>query len=110
MAWGVQNKVLEAMAAKRPVVLTTGAARGIDAEDRAHFLCTDTAEQMADEIIHLLCNPKRRETLGRAARKRVADRHCWDREMAKLERLLLSPAETARPPVSRSAKPELAIP
>ena len=37
MARGVQNKVLEAMAMARPVVLTPGAATGIGAEDGNHF-------------------------------------------------------------------------
>ena len=37
IARGIQNKVLEAMAMARPVLLTPGAATGIAAGDAIHF-------------------------------------------------------------------------
>ena len=37
IARGIQNKVLEAMAMARPVVVSPAAAEGIEAEDGVHF-------------------------------------------------------------------------
>ncbi|MEE9296526.1 MAG: TIGR03087 family PEP-CTERM/XrtA system glycosyltransferase [Phycisphaerae bacterium] len=88
MGRGVQNKVLEAMAASRPVVVSSLAAAGIDAEDEKHFVVADDAAAISDRIVKLLRNPVRRSELGRAARRRIEERYSWDREVAKLEALL----------------------
>lgn len=93
MGQGVQNKVLEAMAASRPVVLTSTAAAGIDAVDRKHFVIADDPATMAERIVTLLRNPAMRLEVGTAARQRIAFRYSWPREMAKLETLLFDRSE-----------------
>ena len=95
---GLQNKVLEAMAAARPVVLTSTAAAGIDALDRQHFVIADDPATMADQIVMLLRDPARRLELGSAARRRIAFRYSWPREMAKLESVLLGTSDGSSPP------------
>ena len=85
---GVQNKVLEAMAAARPVVLSSTAAAGIDAADGEHLLVADEASTVSDRVVQLLLNPSRRAELGAAARRRIARRYSWEGELAKLDALL----------------------
>jgi len=98
IARGLQNKVLEAMAAARPVVLTPTAATGLTAKDQIHYLIADTAEAFADQVVGLLADPDRCFRLGAAARRFAAENHCWEREMSRLESLLFAsmPASTHR--------------
>ena len=88
MGQGLQNKVLEAMAAARPVVASPIAAAGIDAVDGVHFLVADRPEDMAGKIIGLLEDPGRRRALGEAARRRVIERCGWAPALDRLEGLL----------------------
>ena len=46
IARGIQNKVLEAMAMGKPVVLTSGALEGIEAEPGTEVILADTAEDV----------------------------------------------------------------
>jgi len=74
---GMQNKVLEAMAAARPVVTTPTVARGLDAHAGRHLLVAESAENFAVHITGLLSDAPRRRTLGAAARSFVKDRFSW---------------------------------
>lgn len=78
IARGVQNKVLEAMAMARPVVLTPGAATGIDAQDGQHFAVApaDPVAMLA-RIDALLADDAVRSAMGTAARAFVVDRMSW---------------------------------
>ncbi len=89
MGRGVQNKVLEAMAASRPVVLTSHAAAGIDAVDGRHFIVADDPRKMTHDLVALLKSPQRRSAMGEAAHSHVRDHFRWDCEMDKLEALLI---------------------
>lgn len=88
IARGVQNKVLEAMAMARPVVASTAAAEGIDAQAGRDLLVAANAEEEARAIIDLLADPARAAALGLAGRKRVEARYGWDAALAPLERLV----------------------
>ncbi len=90
IARGVQNKVLEAMAAARPVVTTTAAARGIEATAGQHFFVSDAPEQMAARVVNLLQNPAGCRAIGRRARTHVAGRYDWDSRMNDMEALLIA--------------------
>jgi len=107
MGRGLQNKVLEAMAAARPVVLSPTAARGIDATAPQHFLVAHGADEFARHVVALLHVPARRDEIGLAARRRVMERYRWDIEMAKLESLLMGAACPA--PTQRAASIEAAL-
>jgi glycosyltransferase involved in cell wall biosynthesis len=74
---GVQNKVLEAMAAARPVVTTSTVARGLDADPGRHLLVAESAEDFAGRITGLLADAGRRRAVGAAARRFVKDRFSW---------------------------------
>jgi sugar transferase (PEP-CTERM/EpsH1 system associated) len=92
IARGLQNKVLEAMAAARPVVLTSAAAAGIEATDGEHYIVADGAEATTAAVVSLLDNPGLRADMGQQARAFVERRFDWDREMARLEVLLVEEA------------------
>ncbi len=86
---GIQNKVLEAMAVCRPVVLTTAAATGIGGTDGADYELADEPREFAERVIGLLLDPDERDRLGLAGRSFVQTQFDWSREMGKLESLVL---------------------
>ena len=88
IARGVQNKVLEAMAMARPVLASTAAFEGIDAEAGEHLMVAETPKQEAVIAANLLADPGRREALGRAARVQVAAHYRWDARLAPLGPIL----------------------
>lgn len=93
IARGVQNKVLEAMAMAKPVVLTPDAATGIAAEDGAHWLLSPPApEAMAARIAGLLEDPEALVRIGAAARRFVLEHHGWEAMMAPLAGLIGQPS------------------
>ena len=89
IARGVQNKVLEAMAMARPVVLTPGAATGIEARDGCHFaIAPAEGAAMLARITGLLGDPPRAEQMGQAARKFVIDEMSWESVERALSEIL----------------------
>ena len=88
IARGVQNKVLEAMAMAKPVMLTPEAATGIAAEDGAHWLLEKAnGNAMAKRAAALLADQDAAFELGSAARQFVLDYHGWDAMLAPLAEL-----------------------
>ncbi len=88
IARGVQNKVLEAMAAARAVVLSPSAAEGIDACDGHDYVVADTAAQTAAAVMDLLEDPQRRKELGSAARRFVAKHRQWKPALERFETIV----------------------
>ena len=79
LARGVQNKVLEAMAMARPVLLTPSAATGIDAVDGMHFrTCAPDPALWARAIADLFDDRAARQEMGEAARHYVMENMSWD--------------------------------
>lgn len=85
IARGVQNKVLEAMAAARPIVLTPAAATGIEAENGLHYCLAAGADDMIAETITLLKTPRLRTELGLAARDFVGEYYRWPDALARFD-------------------------
>ena len=75
---GMQNKLVQAMAAGLPVVATPVANEGILAEDGAHLLLRDDPRAFADAVVALLRDRAERERLGRAARAFVEGHWTWE--------------------------------
>jgi sugar transferase (PEP-CTERM/EpsH1 system associated) len=97
IARGVQNKVLEAMAMARPVVLTPEAATGIAARDGEDWLvCPPDPEAMAARITALLADPQTPARIGAAARRFVLDHHGWEAMLAPLGALIGQGTQAAR--------------
>ncbi|MGV2496703.1 TIGR03087 family PEP-CTERM/XrtA system glycosyltransferase [Pelagerythrobacter aerophilus] len=85
IARGIQNKVLEAMAMARPVVLSPEAATGIDARDGEHFAVGPDDGALIDRTLALLDNRTAAEAMGAAARRYVVDHQGWAAMLAPLD-------------------------
>lgn len=97
IARGVQNKVLEAMAMARPILLSPAAAAGIDARDGEEWLvCEREPGSMAAAAACLLADPARAAAMGAAARRFVLDRHGWDTLLEPLGTILAADPAQAR--------------
>ena len=85
---GIQNKVLEAMAAGVPVVTTPQVAAGIGALDDEVLRVAPNAEGIARATVELL----RGETMGTAVAQRarafVRSRFGWEQTTRRLEGLV----------------------
>jgi sugar transferase (PEP-CTERM/EpsH1 system associated) len=88
IARGTQNKILEAMAMGVPVVTSTIAAGGVDAESETHFLVADTPSAYAQAIMRIIDSPAERNRLAVAGRQRMLSHHAWPRSMARLEGII----------------------
>jgi glycosyltransferase involved in cell wall biosynthesis len=82
---GIQNKVLEAMAAGTPVVATSLAVSGISARPGEHCLVADTSVTFARAVETLLRRADLRLRLAESARALVAGHYSWEMSVAELE-------------------------
>jgi sugar transferase (PEP-CTERM/EpsH1 system associated) len=88
LARGIQNKVLEAMAAGRAVVASRAAFEGIEAEAGRDLIVADGAEAQARAIRDLLADQTRAAAIGAAARRRMEEAYRWDARLAPLASLV----------------------
>ena len=88
-ARGLQNKVLEAMAMRVPVVASPQAFNGINAVADRDLLVADGPEAFSRGALLLLDDPARRERYAAAARACVEDNHNWERILRGLEALVV---------------------
>jgi glycosyltransferase involved in cell wall biosynthesis len=86
---GTRLKVLEALAAGRPVVSTALGAAGIGFRDREHGLLADDPRALADAAATVLGDPALAASLA-AGGRRLAARFRWSLTTAPAERLYAS--------------------
>lgn len=96
VARGLQNKVLEAMALRRPVVGTPTGFQGTAATDEDGVRIVEDPVRMASAIVELLRDPSLRAAAGERARAYVERNHRWEVHGSRLEALLLH-ATTGHP-------------
>jgi sugar transferase (PEP-CTERM/EpsH1 system associated) len=77
IARGVQNKILEAMAAGKAVAATPEAAAGLNVVDGEHLLLAGGPRKLAEATVRLIREKNLREQLGAAARSFVEAEHDW---------------------------------
>ncbi len=87
LARGVQNKVLEAMAMARPVVVTPEALEGLDAESGREVVRAAGAAGFADATLAVLAGEDS-EAMGARARARVVADYGWAANLASLKEFL----------------------
>jgi len=85
---GLKNKVLEAWACARPVVLTRRALNGLVLPPGHAGLAQDKAAGMAEAAASLLRDGAARQRLGTAARAMVARDFTWAGAAARIDALL----------------------
>lgn len=88
IARGVQNKVLEAMACGRAVIVSPQAADGVHAQDGRHLLVADSPQQWVQRIDHVLTSSPLRRRLAQEARAQVELRYNWDSQLHPMIELL----------------------
>lgn len=86
IARGIQNKVLEAMAMARPVVVTRDALTGIDAVPGHEVLLAEGADAFAAACLQT-AEPGA-AAIGQAARSRVVADYVWAERLRGFDRLL----------------------
>jgi sugar transferase (PEP-CTERM/EpsH1 system associated) len=86
-AAGIQNKVLEAMAAGRPVVTTSIVNEGLGAKTGEELIVADTAEEMARQIGRLMHEPEMADKLGEAAQHFVRAKFSWENVLRRVEQI-----------------------
>jgi glycosyltransferase involved in cell wall biosynthesis len=84
IARGVQNKVLEAMAVSRPVLVSPEVAGGIGAEEQQEMIVAGSVDQWIDGLTRLFTDRALRQQLGWAGRKFVQTYHRWSVCLAPL--------------------------
>jgi glycosyltransferase involved in cell wall biosynthesis len=107
VARGVQNKVLEAMAAGLPVVATSKALQGLDARPGRDLEVEDDAERQAAATVRLLGDPTGRARMGGAARRFVEEHHAWAAGLATVDRVV---AEVSGVPVAAPSRAGAGVP
>lgn len=96
LARGVQNKVLEAMAAARPVVAAASCVSAISATPPAGLIPASDARDYGEQLARLLADPAHADEVGRGARDFVAEEFSWDAHLCALDRYLESAASGGR--------------
>lgn len=74
---GTRFKILEYMAAGKPVVSTTIGAEGIDYTPNQNILIEDDIDLYADRIRELIDDDKKRESLGNSAKALIKQKYDW---------------------------------
>jgi glycosyltransferase involved in cell wall biosynthesis len=73
---GLQNKILEAMYAKLPIVASNIANSGLNATKK-EIILADDPQLFSDEALNLIVNTKRASELGNAAYEFVNSKFSW---------------------------------
>ncbi|OFW65755.1 MAG: hypothetical protein A2Z12_03960 [Actinobacteria bacterium RBG_16_68_21] len=84
---GIQNKVLEAMAAGTPVVTTARVAAAVGATPGEHLLIGEGVDALAAAATKLLTDRVRAENMAIAARTLVEEQYRWETSAAGIEAL-----------------------
>jgi sugar transferase (PEP-CTERM/EpsH1 system associated) len=88
VARGLQNKVLEAMAMRVPVVASPAAFAGISAVAGRDLLVAENPEDFSRAVVTLLRDPAARERFAAAGRTCVETNHNWGQLLERLEGLV----------------------
>jgi glycosyltransferase involved in cell wall biosynthesis len=95
MGGGTRLKILEAMAARTPVVATSKAAEGLDARHEEHLLVADTPRAFADAVCRLVEDPAGATEMAERAWRLCRERYDARVVASTLVRLVESAAAAA---------------
>ena len=85
---GLQNKLLEAMAMKLPCITSELANNALGAINGKEILTATTADDFANQIISLLDNNQKSQTLSQNGYQFVMDKYNWDKVNERLDKLI----------------------
>jgi len=89
---GIKNKLLEAWAARAPVVATPLACQGVPAEDGVNLLLGQTEDELAQRVADVLADDALRDRLAEAGRQTVRAELTWSTVAEQLRDAVLSAA------------------
>ncbi|MBN2562243.1 MAG: TIGR03087 family PEP-CTERM/XrtA system glycosyltransferase [Phycisphaerae bacterium] len=89
IARGLQNKVLEAMAMRRPVVATPAVAGGLQVEAGHNILVAGEADTFAEKVIELCRFDGLCDKIGDGGYRCVATYYGWAETLQRYERVVL---------------------
>ncbi len=78
MGSGLRNKVIQAMACGKTVVVTKDATEGLNVEDNVNILIANTPEEFVEKILLALNNKELNLKIGENARKYVEENFSYD--------------------------------
>ena len=81
---GSRLKILDALAAGRPVVATAVGAEGLDDLHGRGVVVSDGPQAMADEVVRLLHDPAAATAAGEEGRVAVTEAYDWSRTLRPL--------------------------
>jgi sugar transferase (PEP-CTERM/EpsH1 system associated) len=82
IARGMQNKVLEAMACGKAVVVSTKAMGGIHGQPGRDLMVADSAQDFRQCLERLLADPAAVDAMGKAAREYILAKMSWEANLA----------------------------
>lgn len=84
VATGVQNKILEAMALGKAMVVTSNAIEAIKGQDNRDFVVANNPQDMSRRVLELLGDKELRSRIGANARQFIMSKYTWGNYQAKL--------------------------
>jgi sugar transferase (PEP-CTERM/EpsH1 system associated) len=103
IARGIQNKVLEAMAMAKTVVVSPQALEGIDAEAGRDLVLAEDAPQFAAAVTAQLAQAD--HALGRNAREKVIAQYGWTSNLSRIDILLNAEGKSSATATDNRASP-----
>ena len=88
IARGIQNKILEAMAAGVPIVSTPQAFQGIQGEPGQDLIVTECPQEFANQVVNLIKDEKKREFLRKNAMKLISEKYSWKTNLQTLDQTI----------------------
>ncbi len=86
---GIQNKVIEAMALGKIVILSSKAAKPFrECIDKVHFIISDDPINIASNIKDIFLNPNKYSYMSKNAKSIILNNYTWDSYNVKLYKLL----------------------
>jgi glycosyltransferase involved in cell wall biosynthesis len=83
-AGGTRLKILQALAAKCPVVSTPAGAQGLNLTSGKHLIVSELGRPMADSIVELIRSPAQQEQLIRSGHEIISD-YAWQHFLPVLD-------------------------
>lgn len=80
---GIKNKLLQAMAMRKPIISTTLGAEAIDYVPNKDFMIADQPDRFAQELIELLSNREKRDFLAENGRRLVEEKYSWNKAIER---------------------------
>lgn len=93
IARGIQNKVLEAMAMQKPVIVSPQALEGINAIHGKELLVANNETEFSDQAL-LVLEKGNGAILGQAARNRIMADYTWQNSLSRLDTMLEATCDT----------------